>query len=110
MGLYDEIICELKNSSVEVFELSKIKPNPSSTSVLEGAKICKRENIDVVLAVGGGSVIDAAKFIAAGRYYEGDPWDFMTGKAQIQRALPIFSILTLSATGSEMDACGRHNE
>ncbi len=106
LGLYDKIMCELKNSGIEVFELSNIKPNPRSTSVLEGAKICKRENIDVVLAVGGGSVIDASKFIAAGRYYDGDPWDFMTGKAEIERALPVFSILTLAATGSEMDACG----
>lgn len=106
IGLYDKIIDELKNSSIQVFELSGIEPNPRHTSVNTGAQICKQENIDVILAVGGGSVIDATKFMAAGRYYEGDTWDFLTGKAKFTKALPIVTILTLSATGSEMDSGG----
>lgn len=106
IGLYDKIINELKNSNIQIFELSGIEPNPRHTSVNKGAQICKEENIDVILAVGGGSVIDATKFMAAGRYYEGDTWDFLIGKAKFTKALPIVTILTLSATGSEMDTGG----
>lgn len=106
IGLYEKVIAELKNSDLKLFELSGIEPNPRHTSVNEGAKICKIEDIDVILAVGGGSVIDASKFIAAGKYYDGDTWDFLTGKADIKAALPIVNILTLAATGSEMDAGG----
>lgn len=106
IDLYDKIIEEIKNSNLELFELSGIEPNPRHTSVNKGASICKKENIDVILAVGGGSVIDASKFIAAGRYYDGDIWDFFKGKAQIKSALPIVDILTLAATGSEMDQGG----
>ncbi len=106
IGLYDKIIAELKNSDLKLFELPGIEPNPRHTSVNDGAKICKTEDIDVILAVGGGSVIDASKFIAAGKYYDGDTWDFLTGKADIKAALPIVNILTLAATGSEMDAGG----
>lgn len=106
IGLYDKIINELKNSNIQIFELSGIEPNPRHTSVNKGAQICKEEDIDVILAVGGGSVIDATKFMAAGRYYEGDTWDFLIGKAKFTKALPIVTILTLSATGSEMDTGG----
>lgn len=105
-GLYDKIINELKSSNIQIFELSGIEPNPRHTSVNKGAQICKEEDIDVILAVGGGSVIDATKFMAAGRYYEGNTWDFLIGKAKFTKALPIVSILTLSATGSEMDSGG----
>ena len=106
IDLYDKIMNELKNSNIQIFELSGIEPNPRHTSVNKGAQICKEENIDVILAVGGGSVIDATKFMAAGRYYEGDTWDFLIGKAKFTKALPIVTILTLSATGSEMDTGG----
>ena len=106
IGLYDKIIKETKNSGLKIFELSGIEPNPRHTSVNKGAEICKKENIDVILAVGGGSVIDASKFMAAGRYYNGDIWDFFIGNAEINNALPIINILTLSATGSEMDSGG----
>lgn len=105
-GLYDEIINEIKSADIELFELSGIEPNPRHTSVNEGARICKENNIDVVLAVGGGSVIDAAKFISTGAFYEGDVWDIVTKKVNITKALPIVDILTILATGSEMDCSG----
>lgn len=105
IGLYDKVVAEIKKAGLELFELSGIEPNPRVYSVREGAEICKREKIDVLLAVGGGSVIDCTKFIGAGAYYDGDMWDLSTGKAKIEKCLPIVTILTLSATGSEMD-CG----
>ncbi|MCT8975303.1 iron-containing alcohol dehydrogenase [Clostridium sp. CX1] len=106
IGLYDKIVAEIKNAGLELFELSGIEPNPRITSVNEGAKICKKEKIDVLLAVGGGSTIDATKFIGAGAYYDGDAWDILTGKTPVTNCLPIITVLTLSATGSEMDAGG----
>ncbi len=104
-GLYDRIVAEIKRAGLTLFELSGIDPNPRVTSVREGAMLCKRENIDVLLAVGGGSVIDCTKFIGAGAYYDGDPWDISTGAAECVKCLPIVTVLTLAATGSEMD-CG----
>lgn len=106
IGLYSKVIEELKKYNLEIFEFEGIEPNPRHTSVNNGAKICKDNNIDVVLAVGGGSVIDASKYIAAGMYYDGDVWDLLTRKADIKKALPVIDILTLSATGSEMDPGG----
>ena len=105
MGLYDQVVAEIKNAGLELFECSGIEPNPRHTSVNKGAQICKDEKIDVLLAVGGGSVIDATKFIGAATYYDGDAWDILSGKTQIINCLPIVTVLTLSATGSEMD-CG----
>jgi len=87
-----------------VFELAGVEPNPRHTTVNKGAAICKQEGIDVLLAVGGGSTIDATKAIAAGAKYEGDDaWDLITQKAVVNETLPIVTVLTLSATGSEMD-------
>lgn len=106
IGLYDKVVKEIKDAGLELFELSGIEPNPRIDSVREGAHICKEKNIDVLLAVGGGSTIDATKFMAAGAFVEHDPWDFFVSDAPIEKALPIVSILTLSATGSEMDAGG----
>ena len=107
IGLYDRVIGELRNAEMEVFELSGIEPNPRIESVREGAQICKDNNIDVLLAVGGGSTIDATKFMAAGACVDHDPWEFFgAGAKPIERALPIVTILTLSATGSEMDSGG----
>ena len=104
MGLYD-LVRELL-ADFEIFELGGIEPNPKyDPSVLDGVKICKEQNIDVILAVGGGSVLDCSKAIAAGAYYDGDPWDLISYKAKAQRALPIIDIITLAATGSEYD-CG----
>lgn len=106
IGLYDRVLAEVKGAGLELFECSGIEPNPRVESVNRGAAICKKENIDVILAVGGGSTIDAAKFIGAATLYEGDAWDIQIGKAQITACLPIITVLTLSATGSEMDAGG----
>ena len=106
-GLYDRVIEELRKADLEVFELSGIEPNPRIESVREGVKICKEQGIDVLLAVGGGSTIDATKFMAAGACVEHDAWEFFGANAKpINDALPIVTILTLSATGSEMDTAG----
>jgi alcohol dehydrogenase YqhD (iron-dependent ADH family) len=102
-GLYDQVVDILKNEEISYVELSGIEPNPRITSVLEGVKLCHDHQVDFILAVGAGSVIDCCKIIAAGYYYDGNPWDYMIGKAKISQALPLGTILTLSATGSEMD-------
>ena len=105
IGLYDRVKDLLKD--FEIFELSDIQPNPKyDPSVLEGVRICKESKIDVILAVGGGSVLDCSKAIAAGAKYEGDPWDLISYKVTTQAALPIVDILTLAATGSEYDYFG----
>ncbi len=105
-GLYDRVTAEIRRAGLELFELSGIEPNPRVDSVRKGAELCRREKIDVLLAVGGGSVIDATKFIGAGTFYDGDPWELSTGKGEINACLPIVTVLTLSATGSEMDTGG----
>lgn len=102
-GLYDNITKQLANSGISFVELAGIEPNPRLTSVYEGISLCREHHIDFILAVGGGSVIDAAKAIAAGVPYEGDVWDFFTNKAAIQAALPLGAVLTLAATGTEMN-------
>ena len=107
IGLYDKVIDELKKADMIIYELPGIEPNPHHTTVNKGAAICKKEGIDVLLAVGGGSTIDATKAIAATAKYEGDDcWDIISGKAFVPDNLPIISVLTLSATGSEMDIGG----
>jgi alcohol dehydrogenase YqhD (iron-dependent ADH family) len=103
MGLYDEVISILNKHDIDVVELPGIDPNPRIESVREGGELCKKHNIDFVLAVGGGSVIDAAKGIASAALYDGDPWDFYSYQAESGGALPIGTILTLAATGSEMN-------
>lgn len=106
-GLYDRVITELRSAEMEIFELSGIEPNPRIDSVRDGVKICKEQGIDVLLAVGGGSTIDATKFMAAGACVEHDAWEFFGANAKpIEGALPIVTILTLAATGSEMDTGG----
>jgi len=105
-GLYDRIAAEIKKANLELFECPGIEPNPRIASVNRGAGICKKEHIDVLLAVGGGSTIDATKFIGAGACYDGDAWDILTNKAQVTNCLPIVTVLTLAATGSEMDSGG----
>lgn len=104
-GLYDVVVAEIKKAGLELFELSGIEPNPRIDSVRKGAEICKKEHIDVLLAVGGGSTLDATKFMAAGACVDFDPWKFFSEWAPLTEALPIITVLTLSATGSEMD-CG----
>lgn len=106
-GLYDAVMAEIRRAGLDVFELSGIEPNPRIDSVRRGAQICKDEQIDVLLAVGGGSTLDATKFMAAGACVDHDPWDFLNDKwAPIEKALPVVTVLTLAATGSEMDAGG----
>lgn len=102
-GLYDKIIEQIKSNSLNVFELSGIEPNPKVDSVRKGIALCKENKIDVVLAVGGGSSMDASKFIRAGACVDFDVWDFISKKEPVQDVLPLVCVLTLSATGSEMD-------
>lgn len=105
IGLYDKVKELL--SDFEIFELSGIQPNPKyDPSVLDGVKICKENDIDVILAVGGGSVLDCSKAIATGAKYDGDPWDLISYKAFAKDSVPIVDIITLAATGSEYDPGG----
>ncbi len=106
LGLYDAVMAELEKAGVEVYELSGIAPNPRIESVRDGAQICKDQHIDVILAVGGGSTLDASKWIAAGACVDHDPWEFFSRWAPVEKALPLITVLTLSATGSEMDSGG----
>lgn len=103
-GIYDKVIDSLKSHNVSIVEKSGIKPNPVLSFVYEAIEFAKKEQVECILAVGGGSVIDSAKAIAAGFYYDGDVWDFFIDKAQIKQALPIYVVLTLSATASEMNS------
>lgn len=103
IGLYDEMVKILKDSEISYVEISGVEPNPKIETVRKGIQICRDNNVEVVLAVGGGSSIDCAKVIAAGAKYDGDPWDLVTNPGKIQEVLPIVTILTLSATGSEMN-------
>ena len=102
-GIYQAVVNVLKNGGIYFKELSGVKPNPRIASVQDGLEKCREDDLDFILAVGGGSVIDCAKAIACGFFYEGDPWDFFINKAQVKQALPIGTVLTLSATGSEMN-------
>ena len=105
IGLYQKVL-ELLDG-FQIVELPGIQPNPKyDPSVLDGVRLCKEHQVDVILAVGGGSVLDCSKAIAAGACYEGDPWDLITYKVKAKSALPIVDILTLAATGSEYDPGG----
>lgn len=100
-GVYDQVVEALKGYSV--IEFSGIEPNPHYETCMQAVALIKQHDVDFVLAVGGGSVIDATKFIvAAACYQKGDPWDILKG-ASVERALPFGTVLTLSATGSEMN-------
>lgn len=102
-GLYDQVKEILKDK--EIYELPGIEPNPKfNPSVLEGVRICKEQNIDVILSVGGGSVLDCTKAIAGAACSDADPWDVVTMKALTTKAVPIVDIITLAATGSEYDS------
>lgn len=104
IGLYQKVLEMLKG--YDIVELPGIQPNPKyDPSVLDGVRLCKGHNVDVILSVGGGSVLDCSKAIAAGAKYDGDPWDLISYKVKAKAALPIVDILTLAATGSEYD-CG----
>ncbi|HBZ03514.1 MAG TPA: NADH-dependent alcohol dehydrogenase [Lachnospiraceae bacterium] len=99
-GLLDRVEASLKEEGLDYVMLGGVKPNPRSGLVYEGIELCKKEGVDFILAVGGGSVIDSSKAIAAGVLYDGDFWDFYTGKV-IEEALPVGTILTIAAAGSE---------
>lgn len=103
-GIYDQATKILSDAGLEIFELSGVEPNPRIQTVRRGVDLCRKESIDMVLAIGGGSTIDCAKVVAAGAKYDGDAWDLVIHPELIEAALPIFSVLTLAATGSEMDA------
>lgn len=103
-GLYEEVTQMLSEAGLEVFELAGVEPNPRISTARKGIEICKTEGIDMLLAVGGGSVIDCTKLIACGAKYDGDAWDLVSRKAQPHEALPFGTVLTIAATGSEMNA------
>ena len=100
-GLLDTVELSLKNENIEFIELGGVHPNPLDTLVYKGIEIFKKQEFDFILAVGGGSVIDSAKAIAMGCCYDGDFWDFYSGKATAKKALPVGTVLTIAAAGSE---------
>lgn len=100
-GLYQNIVDSLRKEKIEVIELGGVKANPGLSMVEEGVQLCKQNEIEAILAVGGGSVIDSAKAIAVGALYDGDVWDFFEGKAEVERKIPLGVVLTIPATGSE---------
>lgn len=103
-GLYDNVLAELKAIGAVVTELAGVEPNPRLSTVHKGVALCREHNIELILAVGGGSVLDCAKAVAVGAKYEGDMWDFVERKAAPQDALPLGTVLTMAATGSEMNS------
>ena len=105
-GIYDTVTGLFKENGIEWVELSGIEPNPRHTTVNRGAAICRENHVDVVVAIGGGSTIDCAKAVAFAKFYDGDAWDIVTRKAKPTGFLPVIAVLTLSATGSEMDSFG----
>lgn len=102
-GLYERVVNSLQKNNIEFEELSGVVSNPLLSKTNEGIKIVKEHNIEAILGVGGGSVADSAKAISAGAKYDGDVWDFFIHKAQITEALPVFTVMTLSAAASEMN-------
>ena len=100
-GLLDRVKQSLQEAGIEYCLMSGVQPNPVDTKVYEGIEFCRREQADMLLPVGGGSVIDTAKAIAAGVLYEGDFWDFYIGKAKVTKALKVAVVLTIPAAGSE---------
>jgi alcohol dehydrogenase YqhD (iron-dependent ADH family) len=102
-GVYDKVAGALRKEGFKIIEHPGVKSNPVLTHVKKGIDLAKKEKVDFILAVGGGSVVDESKAIAVGACYEGDVWDFFEDKAKIRNALPIITILTISATASEMN-------
>ena len=102
-GVYDQVVAALKNRTL--FEFGGIEPNPQYATLMKAVALIKKEKIDFILSVGGGSIIDGTKFIAAAVYFEGEPWDILEKKLPVTKAMPLATVLTLPATGSEMN-CG----
>ncbi|MBQ3088266.1 MAG: iron-containing alcohol dehydrogenase [Clostridia bacterium] len=103
IGLYDKTVSLLNENGIEFIELSGIEPNPKIESVREGVKLCRENGLEAIVAIGGGSVIDCSKAISAAVGYDGEPWDLLLDSSLIKNAIPIFTVLTLSATGTEMN-------
>ena len=103
-GLYDEIMASLKEHNINVVEMGGVEPNPKISFVREAVRLAKEKGVQMILAVGGGSVLDSSKSTAAGALSECDPWDFHSGKAIPQKSLPVGCILTIAAAGSEMSS------
>lgn len=101
-GLYDKVVASLKKNNIEFIELGGVEPNPDVSLVRKGIQICKEHNIEFILAVGGGSVLDSSKLISLGRYYDGDPFDIVMKKGSVNKNIPVGSILTIAAAGSEL--------
>lgn len=102
-GIYDAVCAQLNEQHLFFTELSGVEPNPRIDTVRKGVTISQKENVDVIVAIGGGSTVDCAKVIAASVHYEGDPWDIVKNGRLAKDTLPIIAIPTLAATGSEMD-------
>ncbi|MDA7747321.1 iron-containing alcohol dehydrogenase [Psychromonas sp.] len=101
-GVYQQVSDAL--SEHQWIEFSGVEPNPTAEQLQQAILLCKEENVDFIVAVGGGSVIDGAKYVAAAACYDGDGWDILLGKHAIQKAIPIAAVLTLPATGSESNS------
>ena len=102
-GLYDTITNLLKENGIAWQELSGVQANPKIGSVREGVRLVREHQLDCVLAVGGGSTLDCSKAICAGAAYEGDPWELVLDRTKVKECLPLITVLTMAATGSEMD-------
>ncbi|WP_040212520.1 iron-containing alcohol dehydrogenase [Clostridium polynesiense] len=105
-GVYDTVTKSLKEHDIEYVEVTGVKANPVVSKVREAIKVMRENDTEAIIAIGGGSVIDSAKAASAGFYYTGDVWDFFERSEEVKRALPIFTVLTISATGSEMNSGG----
>ena len=101
-GLYDTVMSSLADNGIKVVEMGGVEPNPKHTFIREAAKVAKENNVQMILAVGGGSVIDSCKFTAMSAANDCDVWDIATGKVKVDKALPVGCILTMAAAGSEM--------
>ena len=106
-GIYDQVMAELKKAGCEVVEIAGVMPNPTIEKVLEGAHTARKENVDFILGVGGGSTIDYCKAVAGSAWYDGDPWEyyFKNWQPMTCRWIPVGCVLTMAGTGSEMDSC-----
>lgn len=104
IGIYDRVVELFRENGISFLELSGVEPNPQIATVRRGVELCKQNGIDVIVPIGGGSTIDAAKAISVGAFYEGDVWEIVKDNSLITEALPIVTVLTVAATGSEMDS------
>jgi len=104
IGFYDKVAASCREAGVELLELFGVKSNPTAEHAAKGIRLCKEQKPDVIIALGGGSAIDAAKYIGVGACIDGDPWDFVLGKAEITKSIPVIAVVTIPATSSELNA------